>query len=107
MNSRPNQAVYDAVPRNCANFVRNVVNFYYPGAISRGFVTDLEVTTPKHASKSLVRYSKAPPGTGTYTDRVSQSAGSNDWKRSRPVRGVLESVFRAKNTFCLLLHSIL
>ena len=93
-NSRPNRASYNAVSRNCANFVRDVVNFYYPGAVSRGFITDLEVTTPKHAAKSLARYSEHRSNLELTRIVFPQVPGTI--KRSRPVRGVLESVFRAK-----------
>ncbi len=94
LNSRPNRANYNAVSRNCANFVRDVVNFYYPGAISRGFITDLGVTTPKHAAKSLVKYTEHHSDVGLTRIVFPQIPGT--MKRSKPVRGVLESLFRAK-----------
>ncbi len=93
-NSRPNTHTYSFVSRNCADFVRSVVNFYYPKAISRGFFTDLEVTTPKHAAKSLVRYSDHHPD--ILFSRVVFPQIPGTVKRSRPVRGVLESLVRAK-----------
>jgi hypothetical protein len=93
-NSRPNRASYNAISRNCADFVREVVNFYYPGAVSRGFITDLEVTTPKHAAKSLVRFSEHHSDLELTRIVFPQVPGTI--KRSRPIRGVLESVFRAK-----------
>jgi hypothetical protein len=71
-----------------------VVNFYYPKAISRRAVTDLEVATPKHAAKSLVKYGKHHPDLKFTRIVFPQVPGT--MKRSKPVRGVLESVFRAK-----------
>ena len=94
LNSRPNQASYRVVSRNCANFVRDLVNFYYPGAVSRGFITDLEVTTPKHAAKSLIKYTNHHPD--VMVSRIVFPQVPGTMKRSRPVRGVLESLFRAK-----------
>ena len=94
LNSRPNKVSYKVVSRNCADFVRDVVNFYYPKAVSHGFITDLEVTTPKHAAKSLVRYSNRHRDIEFSRIVFPQVPGT--MKRSRPVRGVLESVFRAK-----------
>jgi hypothetical protein len=94
LNSRPNKVAYKVVSRNCADFVRDVVNFYYPKAVSRGFITDLEVTTPKHAAKSLVKYDNHHRDIEFSRIVFPQVPGT--MKRSRPVRGVLESVFRAK-----------
>ncbi len=74
--------------------MRDVVNFYYPKAVSRGFITDLEITTPKHAAKSLVKYGRRHPDLEFTRLVFPQVPGTV--KRSRPVRGVLESVFRAK-----------
>lgn len=94
LNSRPNRASYKVVSRNCANFVRDLVNFYYPGAVSRGFITDLEVTTPKHDAKSLVKYTNHHPN--VMVSRIVFPQVPGTMRRSRPVRGVLESLFRAK-----------
>jgi hypothetical protein len=99
-NSRPNRTIYRVVSRNCADFVREVVNFYYPKAISRGFITDLEVTTPKHAAKSLVRYSERHPDIEFTRIVFPQVPGT--MRRSRPIRGVLESIFRAKKYMVVL-----
>jgi len=94
LNSRPNRATYQFVSRNCADFVREVLDFYYPKSVSRGAIADLFVSTPKHASKSLVRYSRRHPDLEFQQFVIPQVPGSV--KRSRPVRGLLESVFRAK-----------
>ena len=62
LNSRPNVKSYKVVSRNCADFVREILDFYYPKSVSRGAMADLFVSTPKHAAKSLVsRYSKHNP----------------------------------------------
>jgi hypothetical protein len=94
INSRPNRVVYQFVSRNCADFVRQVLDFYYPKSVSRGTIADLFVSTPKHAAKSLVRYGKRHPDLEFTQFVIPQVPGSV--KRSRPVRGVLESLFRAK-----------
>ncbi len=94
INSRPNHGHYQFIRRNCADFVRQVLNFYYPKSESRGSIADLFVSTPKHAAKSLVRYSKHHPDLQFTHFVIPQVPGSV--KRSGPVRGVLESVFRAK-----------
>jgi hypothetical protein len=94
MNSRPNRAQYQFMSRNCADFVREILNFYYPNSVSRASIADLLVSTPKHAAHSLARYSKHHPDLEFTRFVIPQVPGSV--KRSRPVRGVLESLFRAK-----------
>lgn len=100
MNSRPNQAAYQFMSRNCADFVRQVLNFYYPKSVSRGSIADLFVSTPKHAAKSLARYGKHHPELEFTSFVIPQVPGSV--KRSKPVRGVLESLFRAKKYVVVL-----
>jgi hypothetical protein len=100
LNSRPNHASYKVVSRNCADFVREVLDFYYPQSVARGSIADLGVSTPKHAAKSLVRYSKRHRDLEFTQFVIPQVPGSV--KRSRPVRGVLESVFRAKKYVVVL-----
>lgn len=100
MNSRPNRAAYQFMSRNCADFVRQVLDFYYPKSVSRGSIADLFVSTPKHAAKSLARYSKHHPELEFMSFVIPQVPGSV--KRSKPVRGVLESLFRAKKYVVVL-----
>ncbi len=106
MNSQPNRANYQFIARNCADFVREVLNFYYPHSESRGNIADLFVSTPKHAAKSLVKYS-GRHGDLEFTHFVIPQVPGTV-KRSRPVHGVVESVFRAKKYVAVLaaLHPI-
>ena len=94
MNSRSNTRSYKVVSRNCADFVREIVNIYYPKAVSRGIFSDLDVATPKQAAKSFIKYSEHHRELKFSSFVVPQVPGS--LKRSRPVRGVVESVFKAK-----------
>jgi hypothetical protein len=94
MNTRPNTKTYEVVSRNCADFVREVLNFYYPKAVSRGFISDFGVLTPKHAAKSLVKYSQRHRDLEFTSFVVPQVPGSI--RRSKPIRGLVESVFKAK-----------
>ena len=100
LNSRRNHASYNFVSRNCADFVREVLDFYYPRSVARGSIPDLFVSTPKHAAKSLARYGKRHPDLEFTQFVIPQVPGSV--KRSRPVRGVLESLFRAKKYVVVL-----
>jgi hypothetical protein len=94
LNDRPNIKSYKVVSRNCADFVRDVVNFYYPGAVSRGIFSDLGVATPKHTAKSFVKYSERHTDLEFSSFVIPQIPGSI--KRSRPIHGLVESIFKAK-----------
>jgi hypothetical protein len=93
-NAQPNRESYKLVSRNCADFVREAVNFYYPKASKRSVIADLDVSTPKHAAKSLVQFSNKHPELRFTSFVIPQVPGTIP--RSRPVHGLVESVFKAK-----------
>jgi hypothetical protein len=93
-NARPNREAYEVVSRNCADFVKDVVNFYYPKAVKKSVIADLDVSTPKHSAKSLVQFSKRNPELQFTTFVIPQIPGTI--RRSKPARGLMESVFKAK-----------
>jgi hypothetical protein len=93
-NREPNRERYNFVKRNCADFVREVINFYYPHALHRSVIGDLGVTTPKQIAKMLAKYSRKHPELLSSTYLVPQVPGTI--RRSKPIRGVVESVAAAK-----------
>jgi len=93
-NNQPNRERYNFVTRNCADFVREVIDFYYPHALHRSLIGDLGVTTPKQIAKMLVKYSRHHPDLQSADFLVPQVPGA--LRRSTPVHGVLESVMAAK-----------
>jgi hypothetical protein len=93
-NSRANRVVYKFLTSNCADFVREAVNFYYPKAVGRSWIADFGVATPKHAAKSLVKYSKRHPELHFSSFIIPQVPGT--MKRSTPIHGGVDSVFKAK-----------
>src|SRR5256885_2919926 len=103
LNSAPNSEAYALFTRNCADFAKQIVNFYYPHAIHRSIIADLGATTPKQAAKSLVHSAKHHPEMQLTTFVIPQVPGL---KRSKPVHGVIESVVLAKKyvTPVLLFH---
>lgn len=105
LNAAPNQEAYKLFDRNCADFAKAVINFYYPHAVHRSIIADLGITTPKQAAKSLVHFSKRHPEMQMTRFIISQVPGL---KRSKPVHGVLESVVLAKKyvTPVLMFHPI-
>lgn len=93
-NSQPNLERYNFMRRNCADFVREVIDFYYPHALHRSVVGDLGVTTPKQIAKMLAKYSSHHPELESSVFLLPQVPGTI--RRSKPVHGVLESVIAAK-----------
>jgi hypothetical protein len=100
LNSRANHTLYRALSRNCADFVRDIVNFYYPKAVSRSILADLGITTPKRVAKSIVKYSQRHSDLEFVSLVIPQVPGTI--RRSRPVRGTLESVVKAKKYVIIL-----
>src|ERR1700739_2618309 len=94
LKSRPNRASYRLLSRNCAHFVRDVVNFYYPKAVSPGIVADFGITTPKRVARSIVKYSQRHPDLEFV--RLAIPQGSGTIRRSRPICGIAESLLEAK-----------
>src|ERR1700757_1770152 len=100
-NARRNVGLYKLLSANCADFVKGIINFYYPGALHRGIIGDLGISTPKQIAKCLARYSKHHPELESISFVIPQVPGT--MKRSKPVRGVVESAFKAKKYMAPLL----
>ena len=94
LNGRPNRPRYRMVSRNCADFVRDIVNFYYPKAVSRGIVADFGVMTPKRVASTISKYSRRHSDLEFVSRVIPQVPGTI--RRSKPVHGMAESVFKAK-----------
>jgi hypothetical protein len=93
-NSHLNQRHFNILFHNCADFVRQSIDFYYPHAIHRSFVADMGIMTPKQAAKSLVSYSKHHKDLQFSSFVIPQVPGTVP--RSSAVRGVLESFVKSK-----------
>jgi hypothetical protein len=103
LNSAPNRESYRLLNRNCSDFAKQIINFYYPKSVHRSIIADLGVMTPKQAAKSLVHSGKRHHEMQLTTFIIPQVPGL---KRSKPVHGVIESVVLAKKyvTPVLLFH---
>jgi len=101
LNARNNVCMYKLLSSNCADFVKGIINFYYPGALHRGIVGDFGVTTPKQIAKCLMRFTKHHAELESAHYVIPQVPGT--MKRSKPVRGVVESAFKAKKYMAPLL----
>ena len=100
-NSGKNRQAYKLVTDNCADFVHDVVTFYYPDSIWRSKLGDLAIMTPKQAAKSLTQFSKRiskqDPQIQMTRFFVPQVPGAI--KRSKPIHGLVDGVFHAKKYF--------
>lgn len=93
-NGRENQAHFNLLFHNCADFSRSIINTYYlPHAVRRNWIADVGITTPKQLVRSLERTSrerKVP----LQVFVIPQVSGSIP--RSIRVDGVLEAFLKRK-----------
>ncbi|MFI5113585.1 MAG: hypothetical protein ACHP7J_00470 [Terriglobales bacterium] len=93
LNQAANHQRFHLFFQNCADFARSVINHYYPKTAHRNFTADFGLTTPKHISRDLVRFSRKHRELRFSAFSVAQVPGS---PRSHPARGVMESLVRTK-----------
>lgn len=93
-NSRSNQNRFNLVFHNCADFARQVVNFYYPRTIHRSLSADVGIMTPKQAARCMVKYKKQHPDLQFSSFVITQVPGKTP--RSSAVRSVLGSLIKSK-----------
>ncbi len=94
LNSSENRSHFHTVSKNCADFAKDVVNFYHPKALRRSLVADVGMTTPKQLAKRLVKLSEHHPEMELSRIVIPQVPGS--MPRSTAVHGVVESFFKSK-----------
>lgn len=94
LNSSPNQSHFHLLTRNCADFAKDIINFYYPKSLHRSVVADVGITTPKQISKLLVRYESRHPSHAAARLVIAQVPGS--MPRSSNSKGVVESFLKSK-----------
>jgi hypothetical protein len=93
-NAAPNRSHFRTVSHNCADFAKDVINFYYPKALHRSVVADMGMTTPKQMAKSMVKFSARHPELEFSRYVIPQVPGTE--ARSAAVHGVVESFLKSK-----------
>ncbi|MFZ0417664.1 MAG: hypothetical protein WAM04_06145 [Candidatus Sulfotelmatobacter sp.] len=93
-NASRNRSHFHLTYRNCADFAKDVINFYYPKALHRSVVADVGLTTPKQMAKTLVKFSGRHGELEFSRYVIPQVPGIE--ARSAPVHGVVESFFKSK-----------
>src|SRR5579864_5621506 len=94
LNASPNRSHFHLASNNCADFAKDVLNFYYPKSLHRSLFADVGVTTPKQMAKMLTKFGARHPELQFSRLIISQVPGS--MPRSSNVHGVVESFFKAK-----------
>jgi hypothetical protein len=93
-NSSPNRSHFHLLTRNCADFVKDVINLYQPKALHRSYVADLGISTPKQMAKALVQFNAAYPELRLSRFIIPQVPGNI--ARSKAVHRVVGSFFESK-----------
>ncbi|HTT21827.1 MAG TPA: hypothetical protein VMG82_23055 [Candidatus Sulfotelmatobacter sp.] len=94
LNSSPNVSHFHTVSRNCADFAKDIINFYYPKSLHRSIFADVGITTPKQMAKIMTKYSARHPELQFSRIVIAQVPGS--MPRSTTAHGVVESFFKSK-----------
>jgi hypothetical protein len=94
LNRRNDGTHFNFFFSNCADFVRQMLNELFPGAIHRNYFYDLGMTTPKQLGSGLRRYAKRHPELEFEAYELPQVPG--DVPRSGHLRGVTESFAKSK-----------
>jgi len=94
LNSSPNVSHFHTASRNCADFAKDIINFYYPKAVHRSVFADVGMTTPKQTAKMMTRFSTRHPEIQFSRIVIPQVPGS--MPRSTTAHGVVESFFKSK-----------
>jgi hypothetical protein len=93
-NAAPNRSHFHLSYRNCADFAKDVMNFYNPRSLHRSIVADIGITTPKQMAKTLIKFSGRHSELQFSRFVIPQVPGSA--ARSTPVHGVVESFLKSK-----------
>jgi len=93
-NGEDNRAQYHPLTNNCADMARQIMNFYAPHSVRRNLLADGGITTPKQVARSLTHYARKHPELELSIFKIPQVEGSVE--RSRPTRGVAESLVKTK-----------
>lgn len=94
LNGGPNRNHFNGVTRNCATFVRHIVNTYFPGATKPDYLNDFGMTSPKAIARSLTHYALKHPESDFRVLHFAQVPGT--YKRSSECRDGTEQLYHSK-----------
>jgi hypothetical protein len=90
MNERPNRSHFSLLFNNCSDFVRRVLDFYFPGAFHRNVFPDAGMTTPKQLARKLERYCRKHSEMQLTVFEIAQIPGNR--RHSRANKGIAEAL---------------
>ncbi len=93
-NSQPNVNHFHGLTRNCADFTRRVMNFYFPNSVKPDYINDFLITTPKAVAHSLTKYAEENPELNFRVLHFAQVPGTI--KRSSECRSGTEQLYHSK-----------
>jgi hypothetical protein len=93
-NDSANKSHFNGVTRNCADFVRHVIDTYFPQAVNRDYINDFGMTSPKAVARTFTRYALRHPESNFRVMHFAQVPGTI--KRSSDVRAGTEQLIRSK-----------
>jgi hypothetical protein len=93
-NSQLNVNHFHGLTRNCADFTRRVMNFYFPKSVKPDYMNDFFITTPKAVAHSLTKYAQENPELNFRVLHFSQVPGTI--KRSSECRSGTEQFYHSK-----------
>lgn len=96
-NSSPNVNHFNGVTRNCATFVRSVVDFYYPHSAHADYFNDFLMTSPKAIARSFTRWALHHPEMNLRVLHFAQLPGTI--KLSSEARSGTEQFCRSKKFY--------
>ena len=93
-NKRPNKNNFNGVIRNCADFTRGAINFYFPHAVHRDYLNDFGMESPKAVARTFTHYALHHPQSNFRAMHFAQVPGTI--KQSSEVRSGTEQLYRSK-----------
>jgi hypothetical protein len=93
-NDHRNISHFNLFFHNCADFSRTVLNGFFPHAVTRNYLADFGLTTPKQVARSLEKYAKKNPEIPYIVFMIPQVPGTI--ARSHRINGVAESLVKSK-----------
>jgi hypothetical protein len=90
MNGSENRSHFNPFYKNCADFARNVLGFYFPKAFRRNIFPDAGITTPKQVAYKLERHARKHPEMQLTVFEISQIPGCR--RQSRSSKSVAQSL---------------
>lgn len=93
-NSLPNQNHFSGVTDNCADFVKGILDTYFPHSAHRDVIDDFGMTSPKAVARTFSHYARQHPDLQFCVLHFAQLPGTI--KRSTEPHDGTEQLFRSK-----------